>query len=43
MLQRHEEPIERIPGVDDGLMDALLTAMATDPADRPTAAGSVTG
>jgi serine/threonine protein kinase len=38
MLQRHEEPIERIAGIDDGLMDALLAAMATDPADRPTAA-----
>ena len=38
MLQRLEEPIERIPGLDDGMMDVLLGAMATDPADRTTAA-----
>ena len=38
MLQRQDEPIERIPGVDDGLMDVLLGALATDPAERPTAA-----
>jgi hypothetical protein len=39
MLLRHGDPIERIPGVHNGLMGALLEAMATDPADRPTAAG----
>jgi serine/threonine protein kinase len=38
MLQRQDEPIERIPGVDDGLMDVVLGAMATDPTERPTAA-----
>ena len=38
ILQRQEEPIERLPGLDDGMMDVLLGAMATDPADRPTAA-----
>ncbi len=38
MFERLEEPIERIPGVDDELMDTLLAAMAHDPKDRPTAA-----
>ena len=38
MFERLEEPIERIPGVDDELMDTLLAAMAHDPRDRPTAA-----
>jgi serine/threonine protein kinase len=38
MFERLEEPIERIPGVNDEFMDALLAAMAHDPADRPTAA-----
>ena len=38
MFERLEEPIERIPGVDDKLMDILLAAMAHDPGDRPTAA-----
>ena len=38
MLQRQDEPIERISGVDDGLMDVVLGALATDPTKRPTAA-----
>ena len=38
MFERLEEPIERIPGVNDEFMDALLAAMAHDPGDRPTAA-----
>ena len=38
MLARRDQPIERIPGVDDSLMNVLLGALATDPADRPTAA-----
>jgi hypothetical protein len=38
MLQRQEQPIERIPDVPDSLMDVLLRAMATDPAGRPSAA-----
>ena len=38
MLSRLDDPIERIPGVDSGLMDVLLRAMATHPADRLTAA-----
>jgi serine/threonine protein kinase len=37
MLPRQDEPIERIPGVDDSLMNVLLSALAADPADRPTA------
>ena len=31
MFERLEEPIERIPGVDDELMDTLLAAMASRP------------
>jgi len=38
MFERLDEPIERIPGLDDEFMDLLLAAMATDPADRPSAA-----
>jgi serine/threonine protein kinase len=38
MLARKDEPIQRIHGVDDSLMNVLLGALATDPADRPTAA-----
>jgi serine/threonine protein kinase len=38
MLLRQDEPVERIPGVDDSLMNVLLGALATDPAVRPTAA-----
>jgi hypothetical protein len=38
MLKRQEQPIEPIPGVHEGLMDVLLSALATDPAERPAAA-----
>ena len=38
MFERLGEPIERIPGVNDDVMDVLLAAMASDPADRPSAA-----
>ena len=38
MFERLEEPIERIPGVDDKFMDTLLAAMAHEAGDRPSAA-----
>ena len=37
VFERLEDPIDRIPGVDDEFMDALLAALAFDPADRPSA------
>ena len=40
MLQRHEEPIERIPGVDDEFMDALLGGDGDRPG-RPADGGRV--
>ena len=38
MIKRQKAPIKRIPGVDKAFMDVLLTAMADNPEDRPTAA-----
>lgn len=38
MFERLQDPIDRIRGVHDGLMDALLDAMTTEPEERPTAA-----
>jgi hypothetical protein len=38
MVERLKDPIERIPGVDDEFMDALLDAMGSDPCGRPSAA-----
>jgi hypothetical protein len=38
MLERQDEPIEVIPGVDPDLMDLLQTAMSAEPSERPTAA-----
>ena len=38
MFERQDEPIERIPGVDDEFMDLLLAALADVPTDRPSAA-----
>lgn len=37
-LEQLSAPIEPIPGVDPALMDLLLTSMANQPTDRPTAA-----
>ncbi len=37
-LEQQKVPIKPIPGVDAGLMEVLLTAMADEPTDRPTAA-----
>ena len=38
LLERQDEPIEPIPGVDPALMKLLLTAMSAEPSERPTAA-----
>jgi hypothetical protein len=38
MFERLDDPIDRIPGVDDEFMDTLLVALSSDPADRPSAA-----
>jgi len=37
-LEQLKAPIEPIPGVDPALMDLLLTSMADQPTERPTAA-----
>lgn len=38
MLERLSEPIERIPEVKQTFMDLLLSSLADEPTDRPTAA-----
>ena len=38
MFERLDDPIDRIPGVDDEFMDTLLAALASDATARPTAA-----
>jgi serine/threonine protein kinase len=38
LLQLQREPVERLPHVDDDLMDVLLGALDDDPERRPTAA-----
>ena len=43
MRERLSEPIERIPEVKRPFMDLLMSALADEPTDRPTAASSGTG
>jgi hypothetical protein len=38
MMERLSEPIERIPEVSGPFMDLLMSALADEPTDRPTAA-----
>ena len=39
VLAHLDDPVERLPDVDPGLMDVLMQALDDEPAARPTAAG----
>lgn len=38
LMERYQQPVPALPGVPEGLHAVLCRSLATDPADRPTAA-----